>query len=113
MHRIVALVAVVTHFLFVGFAILGGFLAWLVPWVLLPHVASAIWGTCVLLWRRACPLSRAENWARHGAGRPPLHERGFVAHYFEGHVYPASWARRIEILAGSLVVGSWIGFTLR
>jgi hypothetical protein len=112
-HRIVALIALVTHFLFMGFVLLGGFLAWLVPWVLLPHVASAAWGTCVLGFRRACPLSIAENWGRVGGGRPRLHERGFVAHYFEDRLYPASWARRIEFLACSLVFGSWVGLALR
>jgi len=112
-HRFVASVALVTHLIFVAFAVLGGFLAWLVPWVLVPHVASALWGACVLAWRRACPLSAAENWAREGAGRPRLHERGFVAHYFEGRLYPTAWARRVEMLACGLVCGSWLGFALR
>ena len=98
---------------FVAFAVLGGFLAWLLPWVLLPHLASAAWGASVIRWRRACPLSRAENWARVAGGRPVLHERGFIAHYFEDRVYPARWARRVEISAVVLVLGSWLGFAVR
>lgn len=63
--------------------------------------------------RAACPLSRIEDWGREGAGRQPMSERGFIAHYFEGNVYPAKIARRVEVLVGTLVVGSWLGFVVR
>lgn len=112
-HRLLAAVALVTHLVFVLFAVLGGFLAWLLPWVLVPHVASALWGARVVAWRRTCPLSVAENWAREGSGRPPLHEGGFLTHYFEGRLYPAAWARRATVLMSGLVVGSWVGFAMR
>ncbi|GEP40697.1 hypothetical protein NPS01_43600 [Nocardioides psychrotolerans] len=56
-----------THLVFL-FAVLGGFLAWLVPWVVVPHVASALWGARMAVFRRTCPLSVAENW---GSIRPP------------------------------------------
>jgi hypothetical protein len=112
-HRLVALSALVSHLVFVAFTVLGGFLAWLVPWVLIPHVASALWGARMMAWRRTCPLSVVENWGRRGSGRPRLKEGGFIAHYFEGRLYPVAWARRVEILVGTLVVGSWLGFTVR
>ena len=113
MHRLVALTALGTHLVFVVFTVLGGFLAWLVPWVLLPHVASALWGARMVAWRRTCPLSVAENWGRAGSGRPGLSDGGFIAHYFEGRMYPKAWARRVEIVIGTLVVGSWVGLALR
>ena len=97
----------------VAFTVLGGFLAWLLPWVFLPHLASTAWGARMLIWRRTCPLSVVENWGRTRSGRPQLDERGFIAHYFEGRFYPASWARRIEILVVTLVLGSWFGFAVR
>jgi uncharacterized protein DUF2784 len=99
--------------IFVLFTVLGGFIAWLLPWVLVPHVAPALWGGRMLAWRRRCPVSVAENWGRTHSGRPQLHERGFLAHYFEGRLYPAGWTRRIEILTSSLVLGSWLGFAIR
>ncbi len=113
MHRFASLTALVTHLAFVAFAVLGGFLAWLVPWVLVPHVASALWGARMAVWRRACPLSVVENWGRAGSGRPDLHERGFIAHYFEDRLYPAAWSRRVELLIGTIVVGSWVGLAVR
>lgn len=112
-HRLVAFVSLVTHVIFVAFAVLGGFLAWLMPWVLLPHIASALWGVRMGVWRPACPLSRAENWGRVGSGRPPLHPRGFIAHYVEGRLYSASSARRVGVMVCSLVIGSWLGLALR
>lgn len=113
MHRLVAFVSLVTHVTFVVFAVLGGFLAWLMPWVLLPHIASALWGARMAVWRPACPLSRAENWGRAGSGRPLLHPRGFIAHYCEGRLYSETWARRVGVGVGSLVIGSWLGLVVR
>ncbi|KAA1421956.1 DUF2784 domain-containing protein [Nocardioides humilatus] len=113
MHRVVALGALVTHLVFVAFTVLGGFLACLVPWVLLPHVGAAMWGSRMAATDAVCPLSRLEDWGRTGAGRPRLHERGFIAHYFEGRVYPARWSRRVEVAVGSLVIGSWLAFATR
>ncbi len=113
MHRLIAKVALTVHLVFVAFTVLGGFLAWFMPSVLFPHIASALWGGRMLVWRKACPLSTAENWGRVRSGLPPLDHRGFVAHYFEDRVYPAAAARRVEILVGVLVLGSWFGLAVR
>lgn len=112
MHRLVAFVSLLTHLAFIGFTVLGGFLAWMAPWVLFPHIASALWGARMAMLRTACPLSTAENWGRAGSGRESLDQGGFIAHYFEGRFYPVSWARRIEIAVGGVVLGSWVGFAL-
>ena len=113
MHQLVARGAWVTHVAFVTFTVLGGFLAWFLPWVLLPHLASAAWGARMTRAGRVCPLSRLENWGRSRDGRPRMHPDGFIAHYFEGHVYPRSWSRRVPILVGTLVVSSWTGLALK
>lgn len=101
------------HVVFVAFTVLGGFLAMLVPWVLIPHVATALWGARMAVWRPACPLSRAENWGRVGSGRPSMDDEGFIAHYLEGRVYPKSWARRVEMGVSALVLGSWVVLAVR
>ena len=98
---------------FLAFTVVGGFLAWFVPWVFIPHLATALWGARMAVLRPACPLSRAENWGREGSGRDVLHERGFIAHYFEDRVYPARWARRVELVVGTGILGSWIGLSVR
>ncbi len=113
LHRFVARLSLFAHLAFVLFAVIGGFLAWLAPWVIVPHIASALWGARMAIWRRTCPLSVAENWGRRGAGHPPLHEDGFIAHYVEDRLYPASWARRVVLLVTAVVVGSWVGLAMR
>ena len=113
MHRVVASLSVVAHLAVLAFMLVGGVVAWFRPWVLVPHVATALWGARMVLRRPECPLSRAENWARRGAGRDDLHEEGFIAHYLVGRVYPTSWARRVELTVGVVVVASWIGCGLR
>jgi hypothetical protein len=109
----VATGALVAHLVFVGFTVLGGFLALLLPWVLIPHIAAALWGGRQAVTRAACPLSNLENWGRERAGRPPLDDGGFIAHYFEEKVYPRRWARRVEVVVGGLVVGSWAVLMLK
>ncbi len=113
MHKLVARLALVTHMAFVGFTVLGGFVAFLLPWVLIPHLLSAAWGTRMAVLRTTCPLSSLENWGRKGSGAEALDDEGFIAHYFEGRVYPTRWARRVELLVGTVVIGSWIGLSLR
>lgn len=113
MHRLVAGSALVVHLLFLAFTVLGGFLACLVPWFFVPHLAAAAWSGRMAATRAACPLSRLEDWGRVGSGRPLMSERGFVAHYFEGRVYPVRWGRRVEMLIGGVILGSWITFSLR
>ncbi len=105
--------ALVVHLVFVAFTVVGGFLACMVPWLFVPHLAAAAWGGRMAATRAACPLSRLEDWGRTGAGRPTMSDRGFIAHYFEGRVYPARWARRVEVVVGGVIVGSWITFSLR
>ncbi len=113
MHRIVAAGALFAHLVFVAFTVIGGLLAWFLPWLLLPHIASALWGARMAITRAVCPLSRLEDWGRAGSGKPALSERGFIAHYFEDRVYPVRWARRVEVVVGTLVVTSWLGLALR
>lgn len=113
MPRLVAAAAVVAHLGFLVFLLVGGFVAWWAPWVLPVHVVVAAWGVWIVVTRRPCPLTAIENWGRVRSGRPLLDERGFIPHYLEGHLYPDSWARGVEVVAGALVVLSWIGLALR
>ena len=112
MPRLVAALAVALHVGFLGFLLLGGFASWWQPRVLPFHVGAAAWGVWIVATRRPCPLTAMENWGRVRSGRPRLDERGFIPHYLEGRLYPDSWARKVEVVAGGLVVVSWIGFAL-
>lgn len=113
MHRLAAVAALILHMFFVAFTLIGGFIVWLAPWILLPHIAAALWGGRIAITQASCPLSVIENWGREGTGRPRLDERGFIAHYFEGRIYPAGWSRRVNVMVAGLIVGSWLALTAR
>ncbi len=106
-YRLVAAAAFVMHVAFVAFTVVGGFIALLAPWLLFSHLAAAAWGGRMAATRAVCPLSALENWGRQRGGQPRLDERGFIAHYFEGRVYPRGWGRRVQFVAGGLIVSSW------
>ena len=79
MNRLVAPFAATVHMVFVAFTVIGGFVAFLVPWLLLPHLAVAR-GVVGRPSREPRAHSRgSENWvvpapaAREAAGRARLH----------------------------------------
>lgn len=105
----VAALAWVLHVAFLGFLVLGGFLAWVWPPLLAVHLLVAAWGIWIVTTRRPCPLTTLENAGRRRAGRPPLTAAGFIPHYLEGRLYPLAWARRVEVAVGVVVLVSWLG----
>ena len=113
MPRLVAAAAMVAHLAFLAFLLVGG----------LRRVVGAL-GAGRPTWRRrrgACgswsaPSLPADRDRELGPGafRPSAARRGgFIAHYLEGRLYPDGRARGVEIVAGALVLVSWIGLALR
>jgi hypothetical protein len=107
-YRLLAETAMTFHFLFVGFLVVGGFLAWrwrgLVRW----HAAVVAWVLLVVLAHVPCPLTALEDWGRRRAGERGIPE-GFIDHYLTGVLYPAHdlWLARGFVAA--MVVVSWCG----
>jgi hypothetical protein len=113
MHRLVALAAMVSHFGFIAFVVVGGFAAWWVPWLIWPHLGAVTWSAYVIARRRPCPLTALENWGRRGDGRPALPEDGFMAHYLDGRLYPRAWAKPMQALVFACVAVAWLGLAQR
>jgi hypothetical protein len=111
-YRLLAAVIVVTHFAFVAYVVLGGFLAWRRAWAIVPHALAAAWGLLVVTLSLNCPLTAAENWSRERAGEGPL-AGGFIDRYLTGVVYPARYLHEVQALVAVLVLVSWIGLALR
>jgi hypothetical protein len=107
-YRLLVTAVLVLHFGYLGYVVLGGFLAWRWPRAFVPHLLAAAWGVAVVAGKVDCPLTWAENWARQRAGQATL-ARGFIDHYIEGVLYPARYTRLLDILVGFIVIGSWIG----
>ncbi|MFE3293185.1 DUF2784 domain-containing protein [Rhodococcus sp. NPDC059234] len=109
----VEMLAVTVHFAFIGYVVIGGFLAWRWRRTIVLHVFAVVWGFGSVLVGYDCPLTNLENWARGMAGRPPLPPSGFIAHYITGVLYPVDAVNLVRLLVAALVLGSWMGFVLR
>lgn len=113
MYRLVTGTAMLAHLGFVAFVVTGGFVAWVLPWVIWPHVVASVWAAWVMGCAGACPLTEAENWGRARLGLPPLTEAGFIAHYLDGRLYPVRWTAQVHVTAFAAVAVSWAGLLLR
>jgi Protein of Unknown function (DUF2784) len=107
-YHVVVAVAVVAHFAFLCYLLVGGFIA--VRWrrTIWLHVPAALWGIAITTEHLDCPLTWLERWSRAKAGMAPLPPDGFIAHYIAGVIYPASWADAVPVAVFALVVASWV-----
>lgn len=110
LYRLVADATLVTHLLFILYVVLGGFLAWRLPWTIVVHVTAVAWGFGGIVIGYDCPLTHLENWARLQAGQEGLPSTGFIDHYLTGVIYPESAIGLVQILGATLVLASWLGF---
>jgi hypothetical protein len=111
-YRILADSAMVVHFAFLVYLVVGGFLAWRWPRTIWLHVFMAGWGFSTVLFGFDCPLTHLEDWARQSAGQLGLPPTGFIDHYLTGVVYPQEALGLVRMIAGLSVVVSWVGFVL-
>lgn len=108
LFRLLTTAILAAHFGFLIFVVFGGFLAWRWPWTFWPHLAAALWGGLVIVARLRCPLTDAEQWARHRAGDSGQLP-GFIDRYIEGVLYPERYTAVVQAVAAGLVVLSWLG----
>ena len=99
LSRVLADATLSFHFLFVAFAVAGGFLVPLVPRIVWIHLAVVLWSSIVNLFDWTCPLTPAEKRFR-SAGGGDAYQGGFVEHYLGRLVYPLGMPRRLELVAG-------------
>ena len=111
--RLVADAAMMAHFLFLAYLVVGGFIAWRWPGTIWTHTAVALYGLFNVLIGWPCPLTYVENWGRARAGESTLPGTGFIDHYIAGVVYPQEHEALVQALAAAVVLASWIGFVIR
>jgi hypothetical protein len=107
MYQSVVGLVVVVHVAFIGYVVIGGFLALRWPRTIWLHIAAVIWGIAIAAKRVDCPLTWLERWARAGAGMAPLPPDGFIAHYITGVIYPAGWVVGVQLVSFAVVALSW------
>ncbi len=112
-YRLVADAAMVVHFLFLAYLLVGGFIAWRWPWTIWTHIAAALYGLFNVLIGWPCPLTHVENWGRARADEATLPATGFIDHYIAGVIYPPENEVMVQVLVAVVVLTSWIGFVIR
>jgi hypothetical protein len=113
MYAIVVAAIVFAHFVFIGYVITGGFIAWRWPHTIALHVAAVLWAVASAAGHVGCPLTGLERWARRHAGMQPLPSTGFIAHYLTGVLYPADWVVAVQVLVFSIVATTWATYVWR
>lgn len=112
-YRILADAAMVAHFAFLAYLVVGGFIAWRLPWTVWIHVVVVAWGLGTVLFGLDCPLTQLEDSARRAAGQRGLPPAGFIDHYLSGVVYPQEALGLMRVLVACFVTASWAGLALR
>ena len=107
MYQPVVALVVVLHFAFIGYVVIGGFLALRWRRTIWLHMAAVIWGMAIATKRVDCPLTWLERWARARAGMAPLPPDGFIAHYITGVIYPVGWVVGVQLVSFAVVALSW------
>ena len=105
----VAYTAAGLHFAFLAFGILGGLLAWRWPRLIWLQLAGVAWLVLVVVADLLCPLTWLEDRARERAGMAPK-PGGFIHNYIEGVFFPTGRETAAMIVAGLVVLSSWVGF---
>lgn len=110
--RLLAYLVAALHFAFLGYVVLGGFLAWRWPRSILVHVAVAAWAVVIVAMGPPCPLTGVQDWLRGQAGLPPL-SGGFINTHVEGVLYPAGLTPVVQTAAAVVILVSWSGWVIR
>jgi hypothetical protein len=111
-YRVLAEVVVVIHFGFVVFVVVGGFLAWRWPRLLLLHVPAIAWGLVIVTVGARCPLTTLERHLRSLGGENGRGQ-GFIDRYIEGVVYPGHLTRLAQAVAATAIAASYVGLVAR
>jgi Protein of Unknown function (DUF2784) len=108
MYQMAVALAVVGHFVFLCYLVVGGFVALRWRRTIWLHVPATLWGIAITTQHLDCPLTSLERWGRAKAGMAPLPPDGFIAHYIAGVLYPATWASFVPVVVFTLVAVSWV-----
>ncbi len=108
LYRLLAGLVVVVHLAFILFVAGGALLAWRRPALVWGHVPSVGWALAGITVGVACPLTPLEKSLRRLAGQE-ADPGGFVDHYLEGVVYPASLTPLLRTVAVVAILAGYAG----
>ena len=107
-QRILADVVMATHFGYLVYLVVGGFLAWCWPRAIYPHLVAVGWALGIVFVGFPCPLTTLEHRLRDEAG-----EFGFIDRYLEDIVYPKELTTVLRLAVAVLVAIAYWGWLHR
>jgi len=105
LHRLLADGVMATHFGYLVYLVVGGFLAWRWPRAIYPHLVAVAWALGIVLIGFPCPLTGIERRLRSETG-----EFGFIDRYLEGVVYPEEFTTVLRIGVAVMVAIAYRGW---
>lgn len=102
-YALLADLAVLLHFAFIVYVLLGGLLVVRWPRSIWVHLPVALYGVLIEFIGWTCPLTPLENEFRRLAGQSG-YQGGFVDHYLLPIIYPSGLTDDVQLLLGSAVI---------
>ena len=108
MERLLADIVMATHFGYLAYLVVGGFLAWRWRRAIYPHLAAVAWALGIVLVGFPCPLTSIERRLRDEAG-----DFGFIDRYLEEVVYPEEFTTVLRLAVAVVVAIAYLGWFQR
>ena len=103
-YRVLAECVMAAHFIFILWAVFGGFAVLRKRVLALLHLPALAWAALVEFTDGTCPLTPLEGYLREKAGGKGYQD-GFIAHYILPLIYPDGMTDRIRMILGSALLG--------
>ena len=100
LYSVLADLVLVTHFLYILFAIFGALLVIKYRWLAWLQIPAFIWAATVNTSHTICPLTHLENYLRIRAGQG-AYQGDFIQHYLMPIIYPGPMTQ--EFIIGSAI----------
>ena len=104
---VLADVVVALHLAFLGYMVLGGFLALRRLGLIWPHVAVIGYSFYVTLTSFTCPATTLEKWLRVQGGETP-YDGSFIQEYLRGTIYPPAIETAVWLGCMGIAMASWV-----
>ncbi|WP_431869992.1 DUF2784 domain-containing protein [Nocardiopsis eucommiae] len=104
--------AMVLHYLFFAYVVLGGFLSWKWPRMFWPHLMVAVYALGIVVIGWSCFLTDIENWSRAHTGREVM-ENGFIDFHITGVLYPEEHLMTSRFVIAGIVACAYAGAAWR
>jgi hypothetical protein len=105
-------IVVGVHYAYMGYLLVGGFLAWRLPRTIWVHAVATVWAVLIVTTKVPCPLTALQNRLRENAGERAL-PTSFIDTYVRGTLYPSGHQTLAQAVTAAVVIASWVGFVRR